>query len=125
MNNTHVNLTKKVKIPTDKGLEWRFCAVVMRGSRIKPNSVLVDGHEEIHETGTYYLDWYEGKKRFRLAVGQDAQEALNSKHLKEAELRAICAGVDVKTAVGKSQDRMTLQVALQDFILETKETKKP
>jgi len=125
MNNTHVNLTKKVKIETDKGQEWRFCAVVMRGSRIKPNTVLVDGHEEVHDTGTYYLDWYEGKKRFRLAVGKDPQEALNSKHLKEAELKAISAGVDVKTAIGNAQDRITLQVALQDFILETQQTKKP
>jgi integrase/recombinase XerD len=125
MKNLKVTLTKKVQIQTQKGLEWRFCSVVMHGSRIKPNAVLVNGQEEIHGEGVYYLDWYEGKTRRRLAVGKDAQEALNSKTLKEAELTAVSKGVEVTSAVGVKDERLTLRDAVQRFIEEIKTTKKP
>ena len=35
--------------------------------------LLVNGKEERHAEGAYYLDWREGSKRVRLSVGTDAQ----------------------------------------------------
>lgn len=67
MANREVNLTKRIKTPD--GL--RFCAVVLTANgRIKPDVVLINGREERHHEGCYYLDWYEGTKRRRMSVGK-------------------------------------------------------
>ena len=69
---TQVNLTKRVK--TEAGL--RYCPVVMsRNGRVKPDYVAVNGVEELHREGSYYVEWYEGTTRKRLSVGKDAAQA--------------------------------------------------
>jgi hypothetical protein len=51
--NRQVHLTKRVK--TKNGL--RYCTVVLAADgRIKPNYVLVDGKQEAHPEGAYYLE---------------------------------------------------------------------
>ena len=43
---------KRVKVDGS----WRFCAVVYGGGgKIKPDAVTVNGREEIHPEGLYYL----------------------------------------------------------------------
>jgi integrase/recombinase XerD len=67
--NKEVNVTKRVQ--TAKGL--RYCPVVLSANgRVKPDVVLVNGKEERHPEGAYYLEWREGGKRVRLSVGKDA-----------------------------------------------------
>ena len=39
-----------------------------RHGRVKPDVVLVNGKDERHAEGAYYLDWREGSKRVRLSV---------------------------------------------------------
>jgi integrase/recombinase XerD len=69
---TQVNLTKRVK--TEAGL--RYCPVVMScNGRVKPDYVAVNGVEELHREGSYYVEWYEGTTRKRLSVGKDAAQA--------------------------------------------------
>ena len=66
--NRQVNLTKRVK--TESGL--RYCPVVLAANgRIRPNYVLVDGKQEVHPEGAYYLEWRNGARRVRVSVGKD------------------------------------------------------
>src|ERR1700756_708755 len=86
--NREVNVTKRVKTP--QGL--RYCPVVFSSNgRIRPDWVFVNGGEERHPEGAYYLEWREGSKRVRLSVGKDAQDAAARRLRKEEELNAFGA----------------------------------
>jgi integrase/recombinase XerD len=92
MANREVNLTKRVN--TSQGL--RYCPVVLSANgRVKPDVVLVNGKQERHPEGAYYLEWREGSKRRRLSVGKDAADANARRQRKEAELNARNNGVHV------------------------------
>ena len=115
-----VHLTKRVQTETG----WTFCPVAygVRG-HIKPNVVKVQGVEQRHDEGVYYIDWRADDKRYRMTVGRDATEAENRRQAKEKELAAINAGVPVLAQVDES--RPTLTAAIAEFLEETKLTKKP
>jgi integrase/recombinase XerD len=115
-----VNLTKRVQ--TDQGL--RYCPVAESANgRVKPDIVVVNGQEERHPEGAYYLEWREGSKRVRLSVGKDAQDAAARRLRKEAELNALNNGVSV-VPDGQNGHR-SLAAAVAEFLDETKLTKKP
>jgi integrase/recombinase XerD len=119
--NTKVNLFKRVR--TSTGL--RCCPVVESANgRIKPNAVIVDGVEEKHQEGAYYLSWYEGKRVKRLSVGNDPIEAKNRRDRKQLELQAISKGVAVVPEKSRNGHR-SIQTAIADFLEGTKLTKKP
>src|SRR5881275_2738720 len=60
MNRT-VNLTKRVQ--TCKGL--RYCTVVLAmNGRVRADLVIVNGREERHPEGAYYLEWWEGGEAY-------------------------------------------------------------
>ena len=119
--NRECNVTKRVR--TSKGP--RYCPVVLSANgRIKPDVVLVNGGEERHPEGAYYISWYEGKRLIRLSVGKGAATA-TARHLqKEAELNALNNGVAVMPENGSNGDH-SLAGAVTDFLEETKLTKKP
>jgi integrase/recombinase XerD len=120
MPNREVNLTKRVQTP----LGMRYCAVVLSANgRIKPDYVHVNGHEERHPEGAYYLEWREGSKRIRLSVGKDAQGAAARRLRKEAEINAINNGVSVLPENGNGFRPVMASVA--DYLEEIKLTKKP
>ncbi len=115
-----VHLTKRVQTATG----WTFCPVAYGGrGHIKPNVVKVQGVEQRHDEGVYYIDWRADDKRYRMTVGRDATEAENRRQAKEKELAAINAGVPVLAQVDES--RPTLTAAIAEFLEETKLTKKP
>ena len=121
MANREVNLTKRVETPRGS----RYCPVALSANgRVKPDIVLVNGKEEKHSEGAYYLEWRDGTKRIRLSVGKDAQDAAARRLRKEAELNAINNGVAVVPENGKDGHR-SLAKAVADFLDETKLTKKP
>ncbi len=121
MANRECNVTKRVQ--TDKGL--RYCSVVLSANgRIKPDWVTVNGKQEKHLEGAYYLEWREGSKRIRLSVGKDAQDANARRLRKEAELNALSNGVGVIPENGDSGHH-ALGSAITAFLEETKLTKKP
>ena len=121
MANREVNVTKRVQ--TGKGP--RYCPVVLSANgRIKPDVVLVNGREERHPEGSYYLEWREGAKRVRLSVGKGPADASARRLRKEAELNARNNGVAVVPESGKNRPR-SLTAAIAEFIEETKLTKKP
>lgn len=120
MPNRQVNLTKRVQTP----LGMRYCAVVLSANgRVKPDHVHVNGHQERHPEGAYYLEWREGTKRVRLSVGKDAQDAETRRLRKEAELNAINNGVSVLPENGNGLRSVAATVA--DYLEEVKLTKKP
>ncbi len=90
--NREVNLTKRVQTPHG----WRYCAVVLSANgRVKPDLVIVNGKQEVHAEGSYYLEWRDGTKRVRLSVGKNPADATARRLRKEAELNAVNNGVSV------------------------------
>jgi integrase/recombinase XerD len=124
--NTTVNLFKRVQTAT--GL--RCCPVVESANgRIKPHAVMVDGIEEKHLEGAYYISWYEGRRVKRLSVGPDPIEAKNRRDRKAAELQALAKGVAVVTEKSRNGHR-SIQTAIAEFLEGVKlqvrgNTKKP
>lgn len=120
MPNRQVNLTKRVQTPHG----MRYCPVVLSANgRVKPDYVHVNGCEERHPEGAYYLEWREGSKRVRLSVGKDAQDAATKRLRKEAELNAINNGVSVLPDNGNGHRSLAATIA--DYLDEVKITKKP
>ena len=120
MANRQVNLTKRVQ--TAHGM--RYCAVVLSANgRVKPDYVYINGHQEQHPEGAYYLEWREDAKRVRLSVGKDAQDAATRRLRKEAELNALNNGVCVLPENGNGQRSLAATVA--EYLDEVKVTKKP
>ena len=118
--NREVNVTKRIK--TAQGL--RYCSVVLSANgRIKPDAVLVNGREERHPDGAYYLEWREGSKRVRLSIGKDASTATARRLQKEAELNARNNGVAVLPENGSNGHR-SLAAAVTDFLDETQALEK-
>src|ERR1035438_2273894 len=118
--NRVVNLTKRVR--TGKGL--RYCPVVLSANgRVKPNAVLVNGKQETHTEGAYYLEWSEGSKRVRLSVGKDAADASARRRRKEAELNAVNNGAAIVPE--NDNGHRSVAASVEDYLEETKLTKKP
>jgi len=116
-----VNLTKRVQ--TSKGP--RYCPVVHAANgRVKPDLVIVNGEQERHPEGAYYLEWRDKGRRVRLSVGKDPADASARRLRKEAELNAVNNGVKVVPENGDNGNR-SLAAAITDFLDETKLTKKP
>jgi len=97
--------------------------VLSANGRIKPDVVLIDGREERHPEGAYYLEWRDGAKRHRLSVGKNAADANARRLAKEAELNAINHGVAVTPE--KKNGQRSLATAVAEYLDEIKLTKKP
>src|ERR1700692_4833876 len=120
MANREVNLTKRVQTPHG----WRYCRVLLSANgRVKPDLVVVDGKEERHPEGAYYLEWREASKRVRLSVGKDPADASARSLRKEAELNAVNNGVTI--VPGGQNGHRSVAAAIAEFLDETKLTKKP
>src|SRR6266852_2200822 len=118
-----VNLTKRVMV--NGGL--RYCSVVEAANgRIRPDVVMVEGKEERHPEGSYYIDYREGEKRERLAVGKNAADAQSARLAKQAELNAVKAGLEILDApvmIG-GQAKHSLAAAITSYLDDVKMTKK-
>ena len=116
-----VNLTKRVQ--TSKGL--RYCPVVLSANgRVKPDLVIINGQQERHPEGAYYLEWRENGRRVRLSVGKDPADASARRQRKESELNAVNNGVAVLPENGDNGHR-SLAAAVTEYLEETTLTKKP
>ena len=102
----------------------RYCPVAQSANgRVKTDVVLVNGKEERHPEGAYYLEWREDAKRVRLSVGKDPADAGAHRQRKEAELNAVNNGVSV-VPEGQNGNR-SVAAAVAEFLGETELTKKP
>ncbi len=119
--NRECSVSKRILTP--QGL--RYCPVVLSANgRVKPDAVLINGKQERHPEGSYYISWYEGKRLMRLSVGKDASTATARRLQKEAELNATNNGLEVTPENGDN-GLHSLAGAVTDFLEETKLTKKP
>ncbi len=97
-----VNLTKRVQ--TSKGM--RYCPVILSANgRVKPDLVTVNGRQERHPEGAYYLEWRENGRRVRLSVGKDPADASARRQRKESELNALNNGIAVVPENGDNGHR--------------------
>ena len=119
-----VNLTKRVMV--NGGL--RYCPVIEAANgRIRPDVVMVDGTEERHPEGSYYIDYREGEKRVRISVGKNAADAQSARLAKQAELNAVKAGLEILDApvmIG-GQAKHSLAAASASYLEDVKLSKKP
>jgi integrase len=116
-----VNLTKRVQ--TSKGM--RYCPVILSAKgRVKPDLVIVNGRQERHPEGAYYLEWRENGRRVRLSVGKDPADATARRQRKESELNALNNGIEVVPENGDNGHR-SLAAAVTEYLEETTLTKKP
>jgi len=121
VNTRKVNLTKYVK--TEAGP--RYCpAVITSNGRIKQDIVVVNGKEERHPEGAYYLDWRESGVRVRLSVGKNAVDAQTQRQRKELEFNAAAVGVEVVSNGNDNSNRRRLRPAVADYLEEVKAVKK-
>jgi integrase/recombinase XerD len=116
--NREVSVTKRVR--TARGLRYSPVVISANG-RIKPDAVYIDGKEERHPEGSYYLSWYAGKRLMRESVGKDAATATARRQQKEAELNARNNGI----AILPEASRRPLSVAVAEYLEDTKLAKKP
>ena len=115
-----VNVVKRIVTK-----DWdRYCTVVLNSNgRIKPDWVVIDGNQEKHPEGSYYIEWREDGQRKRLSVGNDATVALNSKIRKLKELEARAQGLEVQVPKDEPS-RAQLRTAIADFLEEIKLSRK-
>lgn len=115
-----VNVTKRIETPTGT----RYCPVVVNSSgRIRSDWVTVNGNQEKHPEGSYYLEWREKGQRKRLSVGKDAVVAFNSQIRKIKELEARAEGLLVEFP-NDDPNRAQLRAAMANFLKEIKLSRK-
>jgi len=121
-----VNVTKRVQI---EGKGWRFCEVVVAANgKIKPNVVRIDGQEQVHPEGRYYIDFLQDGQRKRLAAGASAAEAGTAAdkqtRILTAHKAATAAGISLPQAKPPAGSRL-LRDAVNAYLLEVQAHKKP
>ena len=120
MNKT-VSLTKRVNV---EGIGTRYCPVVFAANgRVKADYVVVDGQQEFHKEGAYYLSWYVGKQLKRMSVGTDATTAGARQHRQESILAARANGVTVNDPTDTNSPLLVNVAA--DYLTEIEAQKKP
>jgi integrase/recombinase XerD len=120
--NKSVNLTKRIKTPNGT----RFCEVARSANRrVKADYVKIDGREEHHPEGSYYIEWYDGNKRLRRSVGKNALAAEAKRHQQEQMLAARAAGLKAGLKFTSEEGQLRLAEAVTAYLAETQLTKKP
>jgi len=115
-----VNIMKKVKV----GDGWRFAPLVEdeRG-RIRWDHVSVDGEEQVHKEGSYYIDWYHDGRRKRESVGKLPAEVLERARRKALVLESDRAGIEVTEP--ETPNTRKLHAAIDRYLDTVKLLKKP
>jgi integrase len=70
-------------------------AAFAKNGRLRPFVALVDGSEEHHSEGTYYVRWYEGKQQKYQSCGKDPSLAVTVKVSREQILETKRLGIAV------------------------------
>jgi integrase/recombinase XerD len=71
-------------------------AVMTSNGRVKPFVAWINGKEEQHKEGSYYIRWRENGKQPRICVGKDPQLALTKMMRKEQVLKSRSVGLVVQ-----------------------------
>lgn len=108
-----VNVIKYVRVAS----KWRFAAVVEKKGRIIRDLVSVNGEEQHHSEGRYFLEWYQSGRRRRQSVGAFENVAEGARR-KAIELEAVKAGIisAPRETLKIEEQRTTLAVAIEIYL---------
>ena len=114
---SQVKLLKKIKIAGPESVRWGWGSALFDSKgRVRRDHVLVNGNDETHTEGSYYLEWWDGGKRYRESVGPNAFAAAEVARVKQAELAAVRNGIIPAAPVVESNpERKTLAQALDSY----------
>ena len=79
---------------------------------------MVNGVEERHSEGSYYIEWREGARRVPLSVGTNAADAMAKRLRKEAELNAVAHGATI--APDPATTGRSLATAIAQYLEDVK-----
>src|SRR5271168_4212205 len=102
-------VTLEIRIKLADGRHPFVPAVITSNGRVKPFVGLVNGREEQHKEGSYYIRWGENGRQPRACVGRDPQLALTMMLRKEQVLKSLSLGLKVEDECDVGSD-----VALAD-----------
>ena len=85
--------------------------------RVRRDHVRINGIDESHPEGSYYIEWWDEGVRHFEAAGADAQDAADKARVKQAELMAARNGIIPSLApVEPEPDRTPLPAALDSYL---------
>src|ERR1700677_3145267 len=109
-----VRLLKQVK---SKNRWVHATALFDSRGRVRRDHVRVNGIDETHPEGSYYIEWWNDGQRHFEAAGADAQDAADKARGKQAELLAArTAVIPPRPAVEPVPERTSLPVALDKYL---------
>jgi integrase/recombinase XerD len=107
-----VKLLKKIKHNDN----WIFTTALFdTKGRVRRDHVTVEGRDELHAEGVYFLQWWNAGIRSHEAVGPDAFIAAERARKKQAELSAVRSGVLDATPAIEHPSRVTVKSALAKY----------
>jgi integrase/recombinase XerD len=83
--------------------------------RIRRDHVMVDGRDEVHPEGSYFLEFWDQGKRKREAAGPDAFIAADRAKQRQAELSAIRSGLIEAPLIVEAPERVRVIDALEKY----------
>lgn len=110
----HVTLLKQVKINNN----WRHARALFDSKgRVRRDRVRVNGKDESHPEGSYFIEWWDHGKRHCIPAGADAQDAADKARVKEAHLSAERNGIIPSLPQPQpTPQRTSLPSALDDYL---------
>ena len=109
-----VSLLKQVKIDN----KWRHARALFDSKgRVRRDRVRVNGKDENHPEGSYFIEWWDQGKRHCDPAGADAQDAADNARVKQAQLTAERNGIiPLLPTVEPKPPRTTLPAALDGYL---------
>ena len=75
---------------------------------------MIEGRDEAHSEGSYYLEWWDGGKRYREGAGPNAFAAAEKVRVKQAALTAVRSGIIPPLATVELVPQRTMLAAALD-----------
>ena len=91
-----LTVTLEIRIKLADGRHPFVPAVITSNGRVKPFVGMVNGKEEQHKEGSYYIRWRENGSQPRACVGRDPQLALIKMQRKEQVLKSLSLGLKIE-----------------------------
>lgn len=109
----NVRVFKRVKV----GKTWRNCSLATDAKhRIRWDHVMVNGREELHREGNYYIEWWDnGKKKQRAVGGNTPSEVTDAVRDKSVELTAVRRGL-IDAPKHDEKVRIPMEKAVTDYL---------
>src|SRR5664280_3486796 len=110
----HVSLLKQVKVNDT----WRHARALFDSKgRVRRDHVRINGKDETHPEGSYFIEWWDEGNRHCEPAGADAQDAADKARVKQAELMAQRNGIlPPAPTVEAAQERTPLPSALDSYL---------